>query len=404
MNAQWPAKAFVTLIFVVLGASFVLETAWLFYEFDDLAMAMATFDAELFIFFPLAGLAALAAFWRAGVVLTDLYWRRLRNRGRAFFAIGLAAAGFSAFYIAESFQLDPSRSWWEVAPQALAADAGAPAGCEPGECDRAPVIDAHQSVRWAAREPTGLASFTLNCTQEPLTRFRASLTTESTELYCFASGAPMSQAECCAARAGFRDAVNALHAEAPSQLHYVHRIALPLKVFFLIMLLGIGLLLLRRRAALERWYAEDMTFVERNIPFGGALMLLWPLMNQAYLQAWSLLYGAEQGSAYSGAAPLYTLGFGAWFLVLIFYYFRRYPDTMELFAKVFGVVLAAVGIAQYDQIISYVSRFAVAGAGVVPVAVLGVVVVGVFLQMISSDEHHDEDDGDERGDRDRLVR
>lgn len=395
MSAHWSAKAFVTLVFIVLGATFIAETAWLFYEFDELAMAMATFDAELFVFFPLAGVGALIAFWRPAVVLTDLYWRRLKLRGRAFFAIGLIAAGFGAYSVAEAFRSDPSRSWWEVAPETLVVDTGAPANCEPGACSRAPVVDAHQAIRWAARQTGGLAQYSLNCTTEALPRFRANLEPESALNYCFASGAPMTQADCCRARAAFRSAVNAMHDAAPSRLHDVHGVALPLKIFFLIMLLGIGLLLLRRRTSLERYYAADMPLVERSIPFGGGLMVLWPFMNNAYLEAASLLYGAEQSSVYSGMASLYTLGFGAWFLMLVFYYFRRYPDTMEMFAKIFGIVLAAVGIAQYEQIISYVSAFAVAGADMVSVAVLTVAVVAVVLQILARDEHEEDEDADE---------
>lgn len=386
MQTSFSARAFVTALFFVLGVGFIAETALMYYEFRStgLAFAMASFDAELFIFFPTAGIAALFAFWRAGCVVTDAYWRRVRL-GKLIYVAAFLIAAAGAFLLSDSFRAGADRSWWEIAPSALMTDAGEPPGCEPGECSRAPIIDAHQSVRAAARDGGGLARFSLSCETTVSSRFSAEEADDEPN-YCFAAGEPLTRAQCCAARQEFREAVAARHAEAPSRLYYIHLFALPMKIFFLFMLLGIGVMLVRRRRSLEFYYGDAMEDVERALPIGGALMLIWPLMNNAYVQSWDLLFGAEDAGSYRVLAPLYMLGFAGWAMVMMFYYFRRYPDTLEFFAKASGVALAAFGIFQYEQIISYINAFLGAGADVLSLTVFAVAVVFFIWQVFADDE------------------
>lgn len=388
MTVSIGARVFATTVFVVLGLSFLVDTAFMAWEFGpDLRVPIAAFHPQLFLFFPTAGLVALAAFWRAACVVTDAYWRRVRLGKIIFvFAILLGMAG--TYVIDDSFRSGASRVWWEVSPDLLRADTGEPAGCAPGECRRAPVIAAHQAVRAASRERGGLLEYAIDCRDDAVASFNVGEV--QGPLYCFAAGEEMSPADCCAARQRLLDAVQELHRESPSMLSLVHRITLPLKLFFLFILLGLGVMLVRRRKLLERHYSSYMDEVERNAPLGALAMLVWPAMNQAFTQSWDTLFGVAEAGSYRVFAPLYMLAFGGWALVILFYYFRRYPDTLEMFAKVFGVALAAIGVVRYDDIIAYVNGFLGAGADVVSISVLGAAAL-FFIWQVFAKEEADED-------------
>ena len=59
-------------------------------------------------------------------------------------------------------------------------------------------------------------------------------------MLCFPSGERLSVRACCTAKAAFRQHLNRLAAEAPSRTGAVHRWVMPVKIFFLLLLLGIG--------------------------------------------------------------------------------------------------------------------------------------------------------------------
>ncbi len=350
---------------------------------------MASFESQLFLFFPTFGLIGLFAFWRAGVVIVDAYWRRIRGGKLIFVGAVLALVGVSAF-LAYTFQSAPNRMWWEVAKPALLADEGEPAGCTPPDCDRAPIVEAYSAVRLLARDDDGLAGLAEECEAENMSAFRPQ---EERVNFCFVTGAIETVADCCAAKIRFKQAVVDLHEEAPSLTHYVHKYLLPLKVFFLLMLLVIGVTLARRRRTLELHYPSAMEQVERTMPVGALSMMLWPLMNQAYAQSFDMLFGAGGSGAFRVTAPLYTLAFGGWAMVLMFYYFRRYPKATEGAAKVIGGLLAGVGIIQYEAVLAWVNHFLGAGASVVSIAVM--LVIAAFLTyetLFHVEDPYDEDD------------
>src|SRR5262245_66271534 len=83
------ARVFVALAFWLLGASFVASTGLLIYEFRDAEWrSLLIAHSHLFLFFPVFGLLALAAFYRPAVVFTDLFLRILRH-GKFRFCFGL---------------------------------------------------------------------------------------------------------------------------------------------------------------------------------------------------------------------------------------------------------------------------------------------------------------------------
>src|SRR5215813_2299573 len=85
------ARMFVGLVFLVLGASFLASTGILVNEFRDADWrSMLVVHSHLFLFFPMFGILALAAFYRPAVVFTDLYWTHLRH-GKVRYGLGLLA-------------------------------------------------------------------------------------------------------------------------------------------------------------------------------------------------------------------------------------------------------------------------------------------------------------------------
>ncbi|MGD2133876.1 MAG: hypothetical protein PVI23_13860 [Maricaulaceae bacterium] len=378
-RAATGSRLFVTFVFTLIGLAFITETAVMIWEFRaPLAIPMLAFDSQTFLFFPTFGIIALFAFWRAAVVLVDANWRHIKG-GKVALLLSLAVIGAIAGYFTLTFQSSENRLWWEVDKAALVADQGEPAGCEPPGCDRAPVVQAHETVRFLARSGSGLVGFSESCEDEQMTRFRPR---EDRVNFCFVTGSELPVAECCAARERFKATVTALANESPSLTYHVHKFALPFKAFFLLMLLLIGLMLARSRTVLEANYPRGMVEVERNIPVGTLSMLLWPLMNQAYTQSYDLLYGSGAAGAFRITAPLYTVAFGGWVMLLLFYYFRRYPKETEGAAKVMGGLAAGLSILNFDLILSWVNRFIGAGTNEVSISVMLVIVMFALWEVI----------------------
>ncbi len=101
----------VTFVFALLYLAFLLETGTLVQEFGSsgLALRLASLDSQNFIFFPVAGLLALVAFWRPAVLLVDAMWRGQLKFGRMVLVVSLLVAGGGAWAISNVFEL-PKRA------------------------------------------------------------------------------------------------------------------------------------------------------------------------------------------------------------------------------------------------------------------------------------------------------
>jgi hypothetical protein len=211
-RASLGSRIAIDLVFGILGLSFIVETAVMIWEFRaPLALPMLAFDSQTFLFFPTLGLIGLLAFRRAAMVLLDAHWRFIKG-GMLSLLVGLLFIGAIAGYLTYTFQTSPNRLWWEIAKPTLLADQGEPAGCTPPGCDRAPIVEAHRTVRLLARSEAGLSSFVESCEDESMSRFRPQ---EDRENFCFVTGATMSVQACCEAKEGFKNAVTALSTQAP---------------------------------------------------------------------------------------------------------------------------------------------------------------------------------------------
>ena len=116
MREEWPmpkthlaTRIGVTLVFALIYTAFLAETGMLVEEFgpSGLAQRLAALESQNFIFFPIAGLLALVAFWRPAVLLVDAMARGRLKYGRITLVASLVACGAAAWLIAGAFAVAP---------------------------------------------------------------------------------------------------------------------------------------------------------------------------------------------------------------------------------------------------------------------------------------------------------
>ena len=396
------SRVFVALVFFILGVSFLATTGVLIYEFEDSEwFSLAAFYSHLFIFFPSFGLLALAAFYLPASAFTDLYWHHVKF-GKARFAAGFVVLAGVSYLVALGLSGGNERSIWEISPDVLTSDRGEPRNCDQAAstCKRLPVLQALANVRSISRGRTGLSAFARDCDPDPLVEQPAIL---AERRFCFVTSVlPKSTAgkktlsvrpdqlltagECCRAQKKFVDWLSEKHT-VPSQRSltgWVHTVLLPLKVFFLLMLLIVGVLLAIRRRSVDTYYKAKAGKIERGVLVGAFAMLFWPIMNHAFLQSAAVLYGNSGGSTFRYLGPGFSFAFGAWGLLLLFFFYRRYEKSLEAVGKIAGVAASAIAIFKYELIVDYFVRFAGSGATIVTFSVLGFIGAVALVQLFIS--------------------
>ena len=362
------ARIFVALCFVVLGVSFVASTALLIYEFQDIDwLTMVVAHSHLFFFFPVLGILALFAFYLPSVVFTHLYWTHLPY-GKLRFLIGLVAVAVGSYGFAQYLD-KPPRAIWEVAPAALVADKGAPG--------RVPILDALKDLRKEAQSRVGISNFARNCALDPLMEVPDDFLKER---YCFPAKARLKGAECCQAQKRFEQSVTRLQADpAQRSLSAVYdQIFLPLKVFFVLVVVAIGALLALWRDRIDQLYRDLMPRLERGVMIGALAMLLWPAMDYAYQQTANVLFGRFN----PGLQLRLSLVIAPWALLLLFYFLRRFGKQGEMVGQISGVVLAAVAVLRYEQLNDWGVRLLGVGADQWVLAALTALAFGGLIALL----------------------
>ena len=350
------ARVFVAVVFVLLGASFFASTGLLIREFqggDWLALVMA--HSHLFFFFPVLGILALIAFYLPSVVFTDLYWTHLRW-GKARFFVGLILVAAASFAVANWLDAKP-RSLWEVSPAALAADRGDPAGCAGSACRRTPITVTLADLRQASQKRIGLTKFARNCNPDALLEQPEEM---QKERYCFPAGAKLQAAQCCEAQRRFTEEVDRLQADpAQRSLSAVYdRVFLPLKIFFVLIVIAIGFLLALWRNRVDAHYRELVPAIERGVIIGALAMLFWPAMDYGYQTTANAMFGRW------GDGPQFRLSLviAPWALLLLFYFLRRLGKQGETIGQISGVIAAGVAVLRYEELNDWAVRLLGIGA------------------------------------------
>jgi hypothetical protein len=362
------ARIFVALSFLMLGLSFVASTALLIYEFQSTDwVTMVVAHSHLFFFFPVLGLLALFAFYLPSVVFTHLYWNYLPY-GKVRFLVGLVVVAVASYGFARYLD-KPPRSIWEASPAALAADKGGPG--------RADILDTLIDLRKAAQSRVGLSYFARNCSPDPLLEMPEDMLKER---YCFPAKARLKGTECCQAQMRFAQSVARLHADPmrrsiSADLDLL--IFLPLKVFFVLVVVAIGALLAVWRNRIDQHYRELVPRLERGVMIGAFAMLFWPAMDYAYQQTANVLFGRFD----PGIQIRLSLVIAPWALLLLFYFLRRFGKQGEMVGQISGVVVAAVAVLRYEQLNDWGVRLLGIGAdqwvlaGLAALALGGIVVL-----------------------------
>jgi hypothetical protein len=368
------ARIFVATLFLLLAAAFVGSTGLLINEYRDAGWeAMVIAHSHLFIFYPLFGILALAAYFLPAVVFTDLYWRHIRF-GKLRFLLGAVVVAGLSFGVAKLLDGEP-RGLYEISPRAIAADKGEPSGCSGATCRRAPILKALEDLREGGQGRLGLSKFARSCVVDPMLEEPEDM---AKPRYCFAAGRKLTGTECCAAQKLFRSEVSRLQVAQPSLSGvYDQMIFLPLKVFFVVIVVLIAALLAFRRVELDKYYPELVPPIERGVIIGAFAMLFWPIMDYGYQQTANVLFGRLEGLQLR-----YSLVIVPWALLLLFYFLKRLGKRGEMIGQIAGVVTAAVAVLRYEDLNDWAVRLLGVGTSRWIVGVLVVLAVVGFVALV----------------------
>jgi len=371
------ARVFVAVLFLMLGASFIASTGFLVREFQDLDWgAMVVAHSHLFFFFPVFGILALAAFYLPAVIFTDLYWRHVPY-GKLRFVLGAIVVGGLSMFLAKLLDTEP-RALWEISPSALVADRGEPQGCgaSSGACRRAPIVSALAELRREGQSRLGLSKFARSCLVDRMLEFPDEM---DKERYCFPAGAKLKGAACCEAQRLFRNEITRLQADpAQRSLSATYdKVFLPLKVFFILIVVLIAALLAKWRDRIDEFYRDLVPTIERGVIIGAFAMLFWPIMDYGYQQTANVLFGR-----FHGAQLRYSLVIVPWALLLLFYFLRRLGKQGELIGQIAGVVTAAVAVLRYEDLNDWAVRLLGIGTNMWVIGVLVALAVVGFVGLI----------------------
>jgi hypothetical protein len=361
------AYVFVALVYSILAASFVASTATLILEFKDhdwVSLALA--HSHLFIFFPTFGIVVLAAFYRPSVIFTHLYWSQEQAvpYGKLRFLFGLVVAIGASWWVAQQIGGSDLRGIWEIQPAALERDQGGPMTCTAADgtvspCRRVPFLKALDDIRTYGRKRVGFGEFTRNCNPDPLIEPPPEY---KERRYCFPAGALLDTRQCCDVQKRFANEVRDLQADPSlrSRTSELDQYFLPIKVFFIVVMVVIAALLAFWRRRIDLLYPDYVPSIERGIIIGGLAMLIWPLMDYAYLQTSMTLFGRMHG----GLHFRWSLVIVPWAILLPFFFLRGLDKNRELIAQGASVLASFIAILRYPQINDFAVR--VFGAGAEP--------------------------------------
>jgi hypothetical protein len=360
------ARIFVTLAFLILGACFFASTGLLIYEFLDTDWeTILVAHAHLFFFFPVLGVLALFAFYLPSVVFTHFYWTHVRW-GKLRFLFGALVLALLSVGVTVWLN-QPPRGIWEISPYALASDRG--------DQGRGPILQSLQELRTEAHNRMGLSKFARSCGVD---RYLEPPEDMAKVRYCFPARAQLKGAECCAVQKRFGATVTDLY-RSPSgrSLSALYDVFfMPLKVFFVLVVVAIAILLAIWRDRIDQHYRELVPRLERGIIIGAAAMLFWPAMDYGYQQTTNVLFGRMS----DGPQFRLSLVLVPWALLLLFYFLRRLGKQGEMIGQISGVVVAAVAVLRYEQLNDTVGRLF--GIGAETSVLMGLVALAVVALML----------------------
>ena len=341
------ARIFVTLVFVLLGLSFIAQTALVIAEFRGLDWpAMVLLHSHLFVFFPTLGVVALIAFHLPATVFTHMYWTYVPH-GRARFIFGTFVVVVLTLVLAFRVSVSNPAELWEVRAPVLTADHAETVACsdKSQSCRRVALLDGISRLRDAASARLGMSKFARACAPDALMEQPAE---QLAERRCFASDGNLSAKACCEVQARY----SARLAEVTkggvnrSLADQFDLIALPFKTFFVLVVVVIGVMLVIWRKLLEAKYVAIAPAIERALLIGAAAMIPWPFMDYAYSQAMETL----SGRATDALEVRLSLIIGPWALLLLVFFLARMGRKIERLGQLAGACASIVAVLRYEQL------------------------------------------------------
>jgi hypothetical protein len=353
------AYVFVAFVYLALAAAFLLATALVIREFQDFDwLSIILMHSHLFLFFPLFGLLVLAAFYLPSVAFTHMYWHHV-PWGRVRFIFGFCVAIGVSLWVAEQLGSGGPRGIWEISPAAIKADRGMPANCNTTgvPCERAPITAVLSKLREAGPSRMGLSEFARICKQDDLL---PASPTFAEERYCFPALRKLSGAECCRVQEHFKAAVGALRDDprTRSEASDLDSIFLPIKVFFITVMIFVAIMLAFWRNKIDHLYRRHVPAIERGIMIGAIAMLFWPIMDYGYQQTADVLFGRN----YASFNWRWSLVIGPWVVLLLFFFLRRFGKNFAMVGQMGGIAGGLFAVLRYQDINNWSQRFFGSGA------------------------------------------
>lgn len=374
MKLPWGPRLFVIFIFSIFYAAFVSLPIQLSQEFAGTDwLSIALFHSYLFVFYPLFGFVVLVAFYMPAVVFTHFYWTHVRF-GPARFLIGFFVLAIASIAFSSILLLGQPRAVWELAQDIPASAANVSSTCEAtGKgCAAGPFLSPMFAVRAASLERIGLKPFARDCNPDPLIEPPADAMSKR---QCFLIGERTDAATCCKVQKTFAkkatanyinlqqvkaynwDRVISVDMAQKSLTGYVHALTLPIKTFFILVIIAIAILLVAWHKSIKKFYEPCMPKIERGLIVGAVAMLFWPLMEYAYAQSGGVLFGNWRSGVNLKASVVVL----PWAVLIAIYFLRS--RGFGLFSQLGSVIGALFAALQYDQLTNLAVRYTGSGAG-----------------------------------------
>ncbi|MGE0699369.1 MAG: hypothetical protein AB7O57_09765, partial [Hyphomicrobiaceae bacterium] len=248
------------------------------------------------------------------------------------------------------------------------------AGCRPS------LIGASRDLREQSLNRLRLSPLVRECTPDPLLERPQ---TDATPRYCFPAHQKLDTDACCRMQRALHDQAFA-HWSAPAQRSVAAEldrwIFLPLKTFFVLIIVVIGLLLIRWKSRLVAHYGPLLPAMERGLQIGALAMLPWLIMDYGNQQVTDILYGP------GGGFPMrLSLVLIPWAVLVAGYFADRVKVGFAALVRGSGAVISAAAYLNYRDVFDWSAKALGVGAPPIHFFTLGLVsllAIGWLLQWI----------------------
>jgi hypothetical protein len=153
---------------------------------------------------------------------------------------------------------------------------------------------------------------------------------------------------------------------------------LPLKTFFVLVLVLIGLFLIRWKSRLVEYYTPFLPAMERGLQIGALAMLPWLVMDYGNQQVSDILYGP------TGGFPIrLSLVLIPWALLLAAYFADRIQIELVRLVQLASGVLSAIAFFNYRDFFDWSAKALGVGAPMMNFGILAAVSLTAFIYLCS---------------------